>query len=174
MRWVLIVVGSLIGLVILMALIGLLLPRTHKATSRLAIPQPPDTVWAAVRDFSQVASWWPDVKKVERLENANGKERWRESLGGDMALTLRIDEETPPSRMRSVIEDTGEPFGGEWIYSITSDGPGSIIEITEDGWVSNPIFRTVSLAMGHHRTMDSYLTALGTKFGVSAAPEHVK
>ena len=173
MRWVLIVIGTIVALIVVIALIGLLLPRNHKAVSRLSLPQPPDTVWAAVRDFSQIATWWPDLKRVERLEDVDGKERWRESLNGDMALTLRIDEATPPSRLRSVIEDTGEPFGGEWIYSIMPDGAGSVIEITEDGWVSNPIFRTISLAIGHHRTMDSYLTALGRKFGVSAAPEHV-
>jgi carbon monoxide dehydrogenase subunit G len=173
MRWVLIILGSVVGLVVLVALIGLLLPRNHRATSRLSLPQPPDTVWAAVRDFGQVAAWWPDVKKVERLEDAEGKERWRESLGGDMALVLRIAEESPPIRMRSVIEDTGEPFGGEWIYQITAEGTGSVVEITEDGWVSNPIFRVISRLMGHHRTMDSYLGALGRKFGVSASPEHV-
>jgi hypothetical protein len=172
MRWVLIVIGALVAIVVIVALIGLILPRTHRATSRLSLPQPPDTVWAAVRDFSQVASWWPDVKKVERLEDANGKERWRESLSGDLALNLRVEEETPPSRMRSVIEDTGEPFGGEWVYSISAEGSGSVIEITEDGWVSNPIFRTVSRLMGYHKTMDSYLTALGKKFGVTASPEH--
>ncbi len=173
MRLALIAVAALVGVVIVVAVIGLLLPREHRAASRLAIPQPPDTVWATVRDFSQVATWWPDVKKVERLEDANGKERWRESMSGDMALNLRIEEETAPTRMRSVIEDTGEPFGGEWIYSIRADGTGSVIEITEEGWVSNPIFRTVSKLMGHHRTMDSYLSALSKKLGAPGAPEHL-
>lgn len=173
MRWVLIIIGALVGIVVIVALIGLLLPRDHRATSRLSLPQPPDSVWSTVRDFPQVAAWWPDVKKVERLEDVEGKERWRESLSGDMALTLRIEEERPPSRMRSVIEDTGEPFGGEWIYSISPDGSGSVIEITEAGWVSNPIFRTISRLMGYHKTMDSYLVALGRKFGVTASPEHV-
>lgn len=173
MRWVLIVLGSVVGLIIVIALIGLLLPRNHRATSRLSLPQPPDTVWATVRDFGQLAAWWPDVKEVERLEDADGRERWRESLAGDMTLVLRIAEESPPTRLRSVIEDTGEPFGGEWVYQVAADGGGSIVEITEDGWVSNPIFRVVSRLMGHHRTMDSYLTALGRKFGVAAGPEHV-
>jgi len=173
MRWVLIVLGSVVGLIIVIALIGLLLPRNHRATSRLSLPQPPDTVWATVRDFGQLAAWWPDVKEVERLEDADGRERWRESLTGDMTLVLRIVEESPPTRLRSVIEDTGEPFGGEWVYQVAADGGGSIVEITEDGWVSNPIFRVVSRLMGHHRTMDSYLMALGRKFGVAASPEHV-
>ena len=173
MRWILIVVGALVGLVVLVALIGLLLPRTHQAISRMSLPQPPDSVWAVVRDFSQVASWWPEVKKIERLEDANGKERWRESLGGGMAIVLRIDEAVAPSRLRSVIEDTGEPFGGEWIISITADGSGSTIEITEDGWVSNPIFRTVSKLMGYHKTVDSFLIALGRKFGATTSPQHL-
>ena len=173
MRWVPIVLGSLVGLVVLVALIGLLLPRNHRVTSRIRLPQPPDSVWAAIRDIGRLTTWWPEVRKVERLEDVGGKERWRESLSGDMALVLLIAEESAPSRLRTVIEDSGAPFGGEWIYQISPDGGGSVVEVTEDGWVSNPIFRVVSRLMGHHRTVDGYLSALAKRFGVSSTPEHV-
>ena len=173
MRWVLIVTGSLIGLVLLVAAVGLALPRNHRATSRIRLPQPPDSVWAAIRDIGQVASWWPEVKRVERLEDTAGKERWRESLSGDMALVLRIAEESAPTRLRTVIEDTGAPFGGEWIYRIAPEGAGSVLEVTEEGWVSNPVFRVVSRLVGYHRTMDSYLAALARRFGAASRPEHV-
>lgn len=172
MRWILIAAGSLIALVLLTALVGLALPRNHRVTSRLRLPQPPDSVWAAIRDFGHVATWWPEVKEVERLEDVDGKERWRESLGGDLTLMLRIAEDSAPTRLRTVIEDTGEPFGGEWIYQVTPDGSGSVVEVTEDGWVSNPIFRVVSRMMGHHRTIDGYLSALARRFGASSRPEH--
>jgi hypothetical protein len=172
MRWILIVAGSLIGLVVVVAAVGLALPRAHRVTSRLRLTQPPDSVWATIRDIGQVASWWPEVKKVERLEDPGGQERWRESLSGDLALVLLIAEESPPTRLRTVIEDTGAPFGGEWIYQIFPDGGGSILQVTEEGWVSNPVFRVVSRVMGHHRTMDAYLTALARRFGSSARPEH--
>ena len=125
-----------------------------------------------VRDVGQLPSWWPDVKAVERLEQSEGKERWRETMSGDMRLVLRLEDIVPVTGMRSVIEDTGEPFGGEWLYAITPSGTGSVIEITEDGWVSNPVFRVVSRLIGHHRTLDSYLSALARRFGAPAAIEH--
>lgn len=172
MRGVLIAAAILILIIGLVVVTGLLLPRNHRVTSRLALPVPPDSVWSVVRDVGQLPAWWPDVKGVERVEQPDGKERWRETMGGDMRLLLRIEDATPPSSMRSVIEDTGEPFGGEWIYRITPAGNGSVLEITEDGWVSNPVFRVVSRLMGHHRTMDSYLSALARRFGAPASIEH--
>jgi hypothetical protein len=90
-----------------------------------------------------------------------------------MRLLLRIEDAKPTSRMRSVIEDTGEPFGGEWTYQLTPAGNGCTLDITEDGWVSNPVFRVVSRVIGHHRTMDSYLAALARRFGAPATIEHV-
>ncbi len=172
MRALLILAAVLVTLILLVVVAGLLLPRAHRVTSRLVLPVPPDSVWAVVRDVGQLPSWWPDVKAVERLEQAEGKERWRETMSGDMRLVLRLEDIAAPSGMRSVIEDTGEPFGGEWIYAITPSGAGSVIEITEDGWVSNPVFRVVSRLIGHHRTLDSYLSALARRFGAPAAIEH--
>jgi uncharacterized protein YndB with AHSA1/START domain len=171
--------GLIVAGVVLLAVIvgvvvtGLLLPRAHRVTSRLTLPVPPDSVWAVVRDIGQLPSWWTDVKAVERVEQPDGKERWGETMGGDMRLLLRIEDAEPPRRMRSVIEDTGEPFGGEWIYQVSPAAGGSSIDITEDGWVSNPVFRVVSRAMGHHRTIDSYLSALARRLGAPAAIEHV-
>lgn len=52
-----------------------------------------------------------------------------------------------------------------------SPAGGTRITITEDGKVYNPIFRFV---MGHHGTMDDYLTAVGAHFGETVAPEHVE
>lgn len=172
MRALLIVAAILVSLLLVVVVAGLLLPRAHRVTSRLALPAPPDSVWAVVRDVGQLPSWWPDVKAVERLEQAEGKERWRETMSGDMRLVLRLEDVVPVTSMRSVIEDTGEPFGGEWLYTIAPSGTGSVIEITEDGWVSNPVFRVVSRLIGHHRTMDSYLSALARRFGAPAAIEH--
>ena len=73
MRTLLIIAAILVTLVLLVVVAGLLLPRAHRVTSRLALPVPPDSVWAVVRDVGQLPSWWPDVKAVERLEQTGGK-----------------------------------------------------------------------------------------------------
>ena len=42
----------------------------------------------------------------------------------------------------------------------------SLVTITEDGWVANPIFRFMSrLVIGHHATMDTLLKQVAKKFG---------
>jgi len=175
MRWVLIVAGVLAALLVLLLFIGRALPRTHLVTSHIRLAQPPDTVWAAVRNLGGVAAWWPEVKQVERVENPDGKERWRETLGHDFAMTLLIEEDEPPRRFKARIEDQpGAAFGGWWVYEVApAPGGGSDVWVHEEGWVSNPIFRVVSRVMGYHRTMDSYLTALGRHFGETVVPDHV-
>lgn len=173
MRGLLVAGAVFLAVIVLVMVTGLFLSRTHRVTSRLALPVPPESVWSVVRDIGQLPSWWTDVKGVERVEQGDGKERWRETMGGDMRLVLRIEDAEPPRRMRSIIEDTGEPFGGEWVYLVASAPGGSTIEITEDGWVSNPVFRVVSRVIGHHRTIDSYLAALARRFGAPARIEHV-
>jgi hypothetical protein len=76
-------------------------------------------------------------------------------------------------RVRCAAEDededqrSGLPFGGTWTFEVTPIGDGgSVVRITEDGEVYNPVFRFVSrYFMGYTATIDSYLKALGAKFG---------
>jgi hypothetical protein len=49
----------------------------------------------------------------------------------------------------------------------------AIVQITEDGEVYNPVFRFVSrFILGHTRTMDFYLRALGNATGQGIEVEH--
>ncbi|MGH9824216.1 MAG: LIC10604 family protein, partial [Blastocatellia bacterium] len=75
-------------------------------------------------------------------------------------------ESTAPRLMVTRIADANLPFGGSWKYEIEKAGDGSIITITEDGEVYNPVFRFVSrFIMGHSATIEGYLKDLGNKFG---------
>jgi len=167
------ILGALAGLVILVALVGVFLPREHQASSRIQLTQAPDTVWAVIRDYEHAASWWPDVKSVKRLADIDGHERWEETMKmGPVAFVLT--EERPPHFLRSAIDTTGgSPFGGDWLHEIIASPTGTTVTITEQGWVSNPIFRSISAVIGYHGTLDSYLTALARHFGENVTPEHV-
>ena len=167
------ILGTLAGLIGLLVLIGLFLPREHRATSRISLKQSSDTVWAVIRDYEHAASWWPDVKSVKRLADLDGHERWEETMKmGPIAFVLT--EERAPEFLRSAIDTTGgSPFGGDWLHEITSSAVGTTVTITEQGWVSNPLFRAISRLLGYHGTLDSYLTALARHFGENITPEHV-
>jgi uncharacterized protein YndB with AHSA1/START domain len=174
MKWVWIVAGALGALVVVVALIGAALPREHRATSTVVLRQPPDSVWRVMRDFAGATAWWPGLTLSERLSDVAGHERWHQK-GGGFEMTVEIAEDAPPARMTTlIISRPGDPFGGKWIYVVGPAQGGARVTITEDGWVSNVIFRFMSrFVMGHYTTIDTYLTALGQKFGEAVRPEHV-
>src|SRR5947209_7696546 len=111
MKILLMVIGSLIGAVALVAICGALLPEKHAATRQARYRQKPEVIWEAV---------------------ANDK--------GDESLTYRIEETDPPRRLVRRVIDPHHNFGGTWTYRIEPVPEGSMLRITENGEVYNPIF----------------------------------
>jgi uncharacterized protein YndB with AHSA1/START domain len=174
MKWAFIIIGSLVGLVVLIAIVGAMLPRDHVASMTTTIPAPADRVWAALIDVGAYPTWRSDVQRVEILSQPPAPLSWREhSKQG--AMTLAVESFEPPRRMVARIADKGLPFGGAWEYVVAPDSADRAktrVTVTERGYVSNPIFRFVSrFVMGHYSTLDSYLRALGRKFGGEVTPE---
>jgi uncharacterized protein YndB with AHSA1/START domain len=173
MRTALIVLGSLATLLLLAVLAGYLFPRRHSATSSMALHQPPEVVWERVRDLGATADWWPAVDSMERVERADGREAWRQTSSfGSMLLVVEASD--PPRRLVTRIDVPGDAaFGGTWTYEVTAEAGGSRVRITEDGFVSNPLFRLLAnTVFGLHGTMDDYLAALGRRLGGEAVVEH--
>ena len=173
MRWVLIVLGAVFGLLALMALIGAVVPRQHRATSTVTLPQPPDSVWKVVRDLGALPAWWPTVKESVRQPDKNGQEVWRQTMSG-WDVPLIIVESAPPRRLVTQIDTSaGGAFGGTWTYELTADSEGTKISVTEAGWIGNPIFRFLSrFVFGYYGSLDGYLKALGKHFGEAVQPAH--
>lgn len=92
------------------------------------------------------------------------------------SMPLEIAESQPPARLVTrIASPPGAAFGGTWTYEVRAADGGSRLTITEDGWVANPLFRFMAHTIfGVHGTMDGYLKALGTRFGETVEPEHVK
>jgi hypothetical protein len=175
MRYAFIVVGVLVGLVALIAIVGALLPRDHVTSMSATIPAPPDAVWAAVTNVEAFPTWRGDLQRVE-IVSPGASRTWREhSRHGPVTMAIELAE--PPHRLVVRIADKDLPFGGGWEYVIApaaGDATRSRVTITERGYVSNPIFRFVSrFVMGHYASLDSYLRALGKKFGGDVTPTRV-
>ncbi|MEO8139544.1 MAG: SRPBCC domain-containing protein [Gemmatimonadota bacterium] len=174
MRGLLIAAASLAAAFLILRLIGSRISRSHCARSRILLAHPIAMVWAVVRNQQDVAIWWPEVKKVDRLPDQVGRERWRQTLGNNFSMTLVIAESVPPRRMRTVIDaEPGAAFGGTWTYELSPSGEGTEVKISEESWLANPFFRLFAKLMGHHRTIDSYLRALARRFGETAQPSHL-
>jgi uncharacterized protein YndB with AHSA1/START domain len=169
-KWVLIVLGSLVGLAALAALAGALLPRQHRTTRAVVLHQPSDSVWAAIRDFAGLPSWWPEMKQVERLRDSTGREVWRQQVGG-FPMTLEVAEEQPMRRLVTrIVAPENAPFGGRWIYELEAMPGGTRLTVTEEGWIGNPIFRVMGHVMGLDATIKKYLRSLGRRFGEDVKP----
>jgi uncharacterized protein YndB with AHSA1/START domain len=161
MIWVVVGIIVLLCFLGIPILVGFLLPVAHTVTRRIRIQAPPDALWRLMTDLAGSAAWRPDIEKVEVLPDENGHDRWREIDQRGQVITFERVEVEAPRRLVQRIADTGLPFGGSWTYEIAPDGDGSIVTITEQGEVYNPLFRFVSkFIFGHSATIERYLQAL--------------
>lgn len=152
---------------------GMVLPREHRVRSCISLEQPAESLYAVARDIGGTTAWWPELVKAERVDTG-GHERWRETVD-DYVMTLRVEEVEPGVEFHTHIEpEPGSPFGGKWIYQVTPSPVGNTLCVTEEGWISNPAFRTIMALTGLHATLDSYLTALALRFGTTYLPEHLE
>jgi uncharacterized protein YndB with AHSA1/START domain len=152
--------------------VGLVLPEAHEVTSRARYSRSPDSLWADVSDPARAATWRPDIQRVEILPDRDGRAVWRE-VGPTGELTYERVEFEPPRRMAVQIAEPDLPFSGLWIYEVSPVEGGAVLTLTERGEVYNPLFRFMARYLfGYHSTLDSYLTALGAKYGEETVPRH--
>jgi len=104
LRWILWIVAGLVGLVGLAAIVGLLLPKAHRASRTVTVPASPEKVFAIVTDFGRYASWRSDVRRVTvegsggtgtvvREENTSGTIPYRVKIRGPSFVNLAITGE---------------------------------------------------------------------------------
>jgi hypothetical protein len=151
MLWViLVIIGSLIGLLVLLAILGAFLPRAHVAT-------------VAAHYRTGAAELWTTIEEMIRSERK---------------IPMEVVDQTPPAdgragRLITRIADPKLPFGGSWTWSVAPAGGATEVTITEDGWVSNTLFRFLArFVFGHHGTARAYLRRLGKAHGEQVAPEN--
>ena len=173
MKYALIVLAALVGLVLLIVAVGAMLPVKHRASRQVKLHQPPEKVFALINDPTTFPAWRGKVKgskeiKVEILPERNGHRMFRES-GTDGMILYEVESEVPNKRLVTRIADPSLPFGGKWTYEILPAGDSTTLRITEDGEVYNPVFRFVSrFIFGHSATIEEYLRDVGKRFGENA------
>ena len=168
-----VIVALLVLIVLVVVTIGAFLPQQHISTCAARFQQPPNAIWQAITDYEKFPAWRKDVMRVEALPEVNGKSAWREFDRHGGSIPFQVMVMVPPRALVTRIADPKLPFGGTWTYEISSqtDG-GSLLRITEDGEIYNPIFRFASrFVLGYSRAQEEYLQALGAKFGQSVTIE---
>lgn len=165
MKWILWIATILVGIPLLMMAVGWIVPREHVATRAGRFRQRPEAIWSAITDVDAMPSWREGLKAVKHLPDRNGLPVHVEvTTSGE--IPMETVEMTPPRKLVGRIATDKLAFGGTWTFEITPEGDGSILRITERGWVSNPIFRFLArFVFGYTRTIDGYLRSLARKFG---------
>jgi hypothetical protein len=171
MRIALIILASLVGIALLITVVGLFMPREHVATSEITLKQPIDSVYATLRDLGGMTKWWSDLKVSERVPGAAG-ERWRQEAAGFRMQLDIVDDAPPKGFTTNIVPEKGAPFGGTWIYALSTSPAGTVVSITEKGWIGPPPFRVIAHVTGLNRTLDGLLRALGKRFGETVTPIH--
>ena len=158
-------VAVLAGCVGIVAILGARLPIGHVATRSISVNRPIDEVYKLLRDVGSAPSWRSDVKSVELLGQPNGKLRYREH-GSQGDVTYELVEDLPNQRLMTRIMDQDLGYAGTWTTVLSTDNGGTRVTITENGEVTNVLFRFMSrYVFGHTATIDGYLTSLAKHFG---------
>src|SRR5262245_44249421 len=105
---ILIIAGVIAGIALLggiAALIGSQLPKSHVASRSIVLRQPPQDVYAVVRDFSSAPQWRSDLKQVDVETLDGGPVHFRE-VGKHDTVNYELVEDVPAQRMVTRIRDT--------------------------------------------------------------------
>ena len=169
MKWVYLIVGGLVVLVALMALVGAMLPRGHRATRQARYRQKPEAIYFTL---AGPVDWRSDVKASGNLADRDGRKQWWEQDSHGQKVTYELLEDVMPSRRVTRIADKSLPFGGTWTIEIAPAADGSVVRITEDGEVYNVIFRFAArYVIGYTASIEAYLRDLGRRFDETAVIE---
>jgi hypothetical protein len=73
MKIVLFILAILVGVILLMALVGAILPRTHEVARSAAYRRTPAEVYSVIRDFAATPSWRSGVTGVDIVPPRDGR-----------------------------------------------------------------------------------------------------
>lgn len=118
--WIWILLSPVL-LVLLIALVGMLMPETYRATGRLQMPFAAAELWVRLTDPQAYPMSGRMCQGVELLPAEDGRSVWIEDI---KQSKLRItDVERRPHRfLRRELRDTVVPFRGEATFEIVDEG----------------------------------------------------
>ncbi|HLJ73613.1 MAG TPA: hypothetical protein VKU62_03435, partial [Thermoanaerobaculia bacterium] len=96
MKWLLIGGIALAGVIAIVVITGMLLPKAHVASRSSRLKHPADRVWALIAGDQ---SWRPSVRRYEPVPNRDGHRMWKETDSHGKAITFEEIESEPTKRL---------------------------------------------------------------------------
>jgi len=163
MKIALILLAAILLLIVGVVAIGALLPKHHVVSRSARYRATPEQLFNLIVGDQK---WRPDVTSCETADDDRGWVIQRETTRNGETITYEIKNIRRPTSLTRRIATQGLPYSGTWSFSLQPSGENTVVRITEDGEVHNPVFRFVSrFIIGHTRTLDAYLRALGKATG---------
>ena len=156
-KWLLIIGGSIAGLILVILLIGWMLPKKHQAIRSQVFTASTNALWKYIYDFAGYASWRSGLKEVKVLT----EDSWEELDNRNDRITLKIVEAIPDKKLVTRIIDEKLPFGGSWTFELSEKEGQTQLTITENGEIYHPVFRFFAhFIFGYEATIKQYLEDL--------------
>ena len=168
MKWIVIGLTAIVGIVALMLIAGMFVPKAHTATVVANLAKSPDEVWAVIADIPRVPEWFKEVSAAERLPDRDGHAVWKETYGGDFDATVVHTIEQKPLKLVREIQPGGA-FHGSWTFDLMPTADGTRLTVTEHGVVENLFFRGMMVFHDNTQTARDYVAALSERLGVNAS-----
>ncbi len=170
MKWSLIAILVVLGALLAITVIGAFLPREHRSVRQAEFHQDQQAIWSTLADFTLLPSWMPGISRAVPVDQPGENPAWTLATD-DGEMTIELVQADMPRRLVTRIVDAGGPFGGTWTYDLTPVEGATRVTITEDGWISNPMYRFLArYVFGTTRSLDAALRGLGDYLGETVLP----
>lgn len=167
MRWLLIGVGIVIGILAVLAGIGYSIPNVHVAQAEADYRAEPDSVYAILSSVDDWTEWHPGVGSLTPLDDSSDERSWR-IRGPDGSMTITIVDEDPPTRFVTLAD--GGMFVGRWTHTVESRSGRTRVTITEEARIDNLVVRGLTVFRNQTSTLVRVLRALGDHLGERVEP----
>ncbi len=161
LKIILIVVIIVVVIINIPVIGGLFLPKSHTVTKTIHLNYDIENVWVYITNVQQYPKWLHRVKKVEVVStNPQGLTSWQEHYQYDKPTMFQIKESYPYSNLVIKTADLETPFTGKWIINLKEEENGTLLTITEQTEIYNPIYRSLAYMRGQDSNLDEYVTNL--------------
>ncbi len=161
MKYLLIIIAIVALIVLVVAIIGYALPVKHTASSNVYLNTPPEKVWQKLTDFKSYPGWRKNLRSVDVTSDTS----WIETDQRGRQLPFVVITQEPTTKMVTMINSKELPFGGTWTFTLRNETDKTLVTITEDGEVYNPVFRFVSrFIIGYSASLNQYTQDLEQAF----------
>jgi uncharacterized protein YndB with AHSA1/START domain len=170
MSWFILAPLLLAGLAAAAVFVGRQIPRDHVAAVSATYQATPTEVWALISQPEQAAAWRAELKRVELLPPIDGRLQWKETSRHGVVSYEMLRQQPMVSQVSRITDDT-LPYGGQWEYHLAPQGSGTVLSITERGFVKPALFRLLSRTVfSLTGTMEAYHRSLAARLG---EPSHI-